>query len=160
MTDRTNAPGTAPTEAGPGPDMGLHVDRRWSGSALVLHPVGSVDALSAPVLLDAILAGAGCAPLVVVDLADVDFLDCAGLGALVAGHGRARTGGCRVRVAAPRAPVRLLLTVFGLDATLGGGSSVDAECDHPTGDLTPAVPTTPPGPAGPPPRAASGCGPG
>jgi anti-sigma B factor antagonist len=51
---------------------------------------------------------------VVVDLADLSFIDSTGLGALVAGFQRARDAGIAFRLARPSRGVRQILVLSGL----------------------------------------------
>lgn len=57
---------------------------------------------------------------VVVDLARVTFLDCAGIGALVAGRNTAVSRGCDYTVVNPQRQVRLVLELTGVFTALTG----------------------------------------
>jgi anti-anti-sigma factor len=50
---------------------------------------------------------------VVVDLAGVEFVDSAGLGALLASHERAKDAGIEMKLANPSDPVRRILDITG-----------------------------------------------
>ena len=93
-------------------DGRLHV----SSQGTVLYVRGEVDPATAPVLVDALLDaeqldGAG----IVVDLADVTFMDASGLSALVAVRERLRRDGRGpMTVQAASAPVHRLFELTGL----------------------------------------------
>jgi anti-anti-sigma factor len=53
-----------------------------------------------------------------VDLGGVTFLDCSGIGALIAGYNAALAAGCRYEVRSPRATVSTILRVCGVDVLL------------------------------------------
>lgn len=80
----------------------------------VVRPDGALDASTvAPfrqVVADLTDAGA-----LVIDLADVDFIDAAGLGAIVGGVRRAREHGTRVAVARARPAVKEILHSAGVE---------------------------------------------
>jgi anti-anti-sigma factor len=65
--------------------------------------VGEVDLATAQILRDGLLDIIRDRPSAVltVDLSGVIFLDCAGIGALVAAHNAAAQGGCRMLVTGP-----------------------------------------------------------
>jgi anti-sigma B factor antagonist len=83
----------------------------------VVAPTGRVDAVTAPLLrarCDALLAD-GTTRLV-IDLSDVEFLDSAGLAAMVGALKRARAAGGDVRLVAPETPaVRRILELTRFD---------------------------------------------
>jgi len=54
-----------------------------------------------------------------VDLDGVTFLDCSGIGALIAGRNAAVSGGCRYEVRNPRGMVSTILWACGVDVALG-----------------------------------------
>lgn len=54
-----------------------------------------------------------------VDLGGVTFLDCSGIGALIAGRNAALAAGCRYEVRSPRGIVSTILRVCGVDVVLG-----------------------------------------
>lgn len=85
-----------------------------SGAA-VIHPTGRITMRNAPKLrddLDALVADG--INLVVVDLSEVDSVDSAGLGALIAGLKAARKSGGELRIAAPNAKVLMVLDMVKL----------------------------------------------
>jgi anti-anti-sigma factor len=87
-----------------------------------LRVAGELDIATAPQLLDAVAATAGRSPVagdvVHLDLADVSFLDAAGLDALVAAQDLVRAGGRRLRVTGVRPLALVLLEVTGLVSVL------------------------------------------
>jgi anti-anti-sigma factor len=54
-----------------------------------------------------------------VDLDEVTFLDCSGIGALIAGRNAALVAGCRYELRNPHGIVSTILRVCGLDVMLG-----------------------------------------
>jgi anti-sigma B factor antagonist len=96
----------------------VEVDRPEPGVVL-LRAKGDLDAYTAPGLRTQLHdATAGDADLVVVDLADITFIDSAGLGALVGAHRRMREGGGRLRIVRPPALVARAFELTGLDEVL------------------------------------------
>jgi anti-sigma B factor antagonist len=84
--------------------------------ATTLVVTGEVDLSTAGELAEAGLAAlAADATVVIVDLSGVTFLDSTGLAALVTINNRARNEGAVLIVARPRARVRHLFRVTGLD---------------------------------------------
>lgn len=95
----------------------LHLDITCPSPATVRVAVtGEVDLATATVLHDRLLHVLdGQSPSVLeVDLAGVTFLDCAGLGALVAARNAAVKTGRQMRVTHPQPIVRRVLAVTGL----------------------------------------------
>ena len=83
--------------------------------AVVMQPTGRINAVNAPKLREDLLAlVAGANTLVVVDLSDVESLDSAGLGALIAGLKATRRAGGALRIAAPTAKVLMVLAAANL----------------------------------------------
>jgi anti-anti-sigma factor len=71
---------------------------------------GELDILGAALVTAALAAVAACGRQVVVDLADLDFIDCSGITALVRGRKLVRDAGGELRLAAPQPQVRRILT--------------------------------------------------
>ena len=70
----------------------------------VVHADGEVDIATAPLLGRALEAGlTGGRPTVVVDMRQISFVDCTGIGLLTAARCRARAQGTRLRILAGRA---------------------------------------------------------
>jgi anti-sigma B factor antagonist len=89
---------------------------RPPGDAVVLHQTGDLDAYTAPELRARLHeATDGRARHVVVDLADVTFIDSAGLGALVGAHRRMQEGGGRLSIVRPPPLVARAFELTGLD---------------------------------------------
>ena len=84
------------------------------GDVLVLSLAGELDLADAPALREALRGAVERSPRrLVVDLAEVTFVDSTVLGALV--EARARIGGEAFALAAPGLEVRRALEVSGLD---------------------------------------------
>ena len=98
--------------------MNHSIDRLHDGVA-VLRLTGKLNMVSAPSVREAVtsLVAAG-STRVVVDLADVDFLDSSGLGALVSGLKSTRQAGGDLRIAAPGEQVRLVLRLTNMERVL------------------------------------------
>ncbi|WP_412102901.1 STAS domain-containing protein [Plantactinospora sp. KLBMP9567] len=81
-----------------------------------LGVAGEIDLATAPVLRDKLLTllRDQTPAVLVVDLAGVAFLDCAGIGALVGVRNAAGEAGCELRVTDPQPFVRRVLEVTGL----------------------------------------------
>jgi anti-anti-sigma factor len=101
-------------------DTPLSVTVEDRGEVCVVHADGEVDIATAPLLGRALEAGlAGGRPTVVVDLRQISFVDCTGIGLLTAARCRARDQGTRLRILAGRAVARTaalleLTTALGL----------------------------------------------
>lgn len=95
----------------------LHLDMSVpSPAAARVAVTGEVDLATADALRDrllAVLQEHGPA-LLGVDLAGVTFMDCTGIGALVAVRNIAFRTGCQVRITRPQPMVRRILEVTGL----------------------------------------------
>lgn len=105
----TFSPGTALTQ--------LHLDSRWPSPSMAVVAVdGEVDLATADLLRDRLLGLLHeHGPTVLdVDLARVSFLDCTGIGALVAVRNAAIRAGRRVWITHPQPIVRRVLEVTGL----------------------------------------------
>lgn len=85
----------------------------------VLRLTGKLNMVSAPAVRERIAALVDVGPpRVVVDLAEVEFLDSSGLGALISGLKSARQAGGDLRIAAPGEQVRLVLRLTNMDRVL------------------------------------------
>jgi anti-anti-sigma factor len=83
--------------------------------SVTLAPDGEVDLCVVDALGSAIRDTTGAGRVdVVVDLARVTFLDCAGVGALVVGRNTARRRGCGYTVVNPQGQVRRVLELTGV----------------------------------------------
>ena len=102
--------------------MALTIDttERFEGELLVTA-VGEVDVSCAAELRDAIEAALAAEDVqaVVVDLAQVPYIDSTGIGVLVGAAHRGTDEGKTVRVANPQRNVRRVLDMLGISAELG-----------------------------------------
>jgi len=97
-----------------GSSLGPIVGLAERGDVLVLSLAGELDLADAPALRDALRGAVERSPRrLVVDLAEVTFVDSTVLGALV--EARSRIGGEAFALAAPGLEVRRALEVSGLD---------------------------------------------
>jgi anti-sigma B factor antagonist len=87
------------------------------GEAIVIAVSGRVDAATAPQfeaqLLELIAEGR---LRIVIDLADLDYINSAGLRALLVAGKRLKPQGGRLLLAAPREPVRQVLQISGFSS--------------------------------------------
>jgi len=93
------------------------------GSRLRVSLAGDCDLAVCDELVTTLLAAVDRSPTVVVDLADVDFLDSSGIHGLVAAHRAAVERGGRVVVENPSGSVAAVLDVTGVRDLLGRGES-------------------------------------
>jgi anti-sigma B factor antagonist len=86
----------------------------FGGHAVVaLH--GELDLAGVPTVTSHMIAAvAACGPSIIVDLADLEFIDCCGLGALLRMMKWTRESGGDLLLAAPQRHVRQLLRLTGL----------------------------------------------
>jgi anti-sigma B factor antagonist len=92
----------------------------------VVTPSGRLDNANAAGLraqLQALVDGGTVR--IVVDLADVPFIDSTGLGTLIAGLKQARAGGGDLRIARPQAATMLALDLSGLNRILHPHATVE-----------------------------------
>jgi anti-anti-sigma factor len=95
----------------------LHIDiTRPSPATIRIALAGEVDLVTAPDLLDTLLSALHTEhPAVLdVDLTDVSFLACAGVGALACVRGAAVRAGCQLRLIRPQPIVRMVLELTGM----------------------------------------------
>ncbi|MEN3608808.1 STAS domain-containing protein [Plantactinospora sp. ZYX-F-223] len=95
----------------------LPIDTRYPQPATArLGVAGEIDLATAPVLRDKLLTllRDQTPAVLIVDLAGVTFLDCAGIGALVGVRNAAGEAGCELRVTDPQPFVRRVLAASGL----------------------------------------------
>jgi anti-anti-sigma factor len=105
------------------------LDTTWPSPFTVQVSVtGEVDLATAHLLYGGLLSVLReYAPAVlVIDLAGVTFLDCAGLGALVGARNVAMKSGCQVRISHVRPIVRRMLEASGLLGVFALHDSIDA----------------------------------
>jgi anti-sigma B factor antagonist len=104
----------------------LLVEESERGSWTILAVKGEVDLDTAPRLKsrlkEAVDKGAAN---VVVNLAEVEFLDSSGLGVLIGGLKRCKEAGGILALVSPRRPVRKVLSITGLDRVFPIHDTVD-----------------------------------
>jgi anti-sigma B factor antagonist len=97
---------------------------RVRGGQAVVELHGELDTAGAAAAEAVVVAGAAGGRCVIVDLAALEFIDSAALGALVHARKLARQAGGDVQLAAPQGPVRQVLALTGLDEAFGVHASV------------------------------------
>ncbi len=105
-------------------------DTREAGPSVVVQPTGRLNMVAAPRLREQLrdLVDSGSRRLV-VDLSTTDFVDSSGLGALISGLKSARQAGGDLRIAAPNAQVRSVLSLTRLDRVLTAYESAESAFD-------------------------------
>jgi anti-sigma B factor antagonist len=99
-------------------DFGVEIFARDGGTALV-QVKGEVDSYTAPMLeqrLTELVDGGVCE--IVLDVADLTFMDTTGLAALARTFKRLRSGQGRLSLRSPRPNVQKTLEITGLDKVL------------------------------------------
>jgi len=87
--------------------------------SLLLQPTGSLDLHAGNDLQQQIVKGVSeCKTLLALDLSQIDFIDAAGLSALVKGLSFAKENCCRLAVCNPSPTVRLVFEITQLDRVL------------------------------------------
>lgn len=102
----------------------LDMQTEQVGACTICRPVGDLDAFSVTQFRQALVALAS-APQLIIDLADVPFIDSAVLGALIGGARGVRELGGEVAVACPRPTLNRLLHTSGLDRIVVIAASVE-----------------------------------
>jgi anti-sigma B factor antagonist len=93
----------------------FRVDVRGTGAATVIAVSGELDLASSPTLEEELERVAGSdAPLMIVDLRDLEFMDSTGLSVLVRAHQRASELGKRFGLVNGSPQVQRLLSLTGL----------------------------------------------
>jgi anti-sigma B factor antagonist len=111
-----------------GTPLAVAVDDR--GGVFVVHADGEVDLSTAPLLDGALDAGlASGRRTVVVDLRQVSFIDCTGIGLLTRARCRARRQGTRLHIHAGRAVARTA-ALLDLTVTLGLHETLAVETER------------------------------
>lgn len=106
--------------------MELTITVRTVGDRSVLDVAGEVDVYSAPELRDRLSEQLSAAsPSLIVNLADVTFLDSTGIGTLVAGLNRAVQFGGTLTLVSDHDRILKLFRITGLDSVFTICSSVD-----------------------------------
>jgi anti-sigma B factor antagonist len=99
------------------------------GGHVVVALRGELDLLYAAPVATALEAIAARQPRIIVDLAGLEFIDVSGIAALARGRGHARNAGGDLLLAAPRRPVRRVLTIiweadgFAIHASVAGAAA-------------------------------------
>jgi anti-sigma B factor antagonist len=109
----------------------LHVDRSGHAGFDLVAARGDLDVFSAQRFRDAAFHADHTAALLVLDLAEVTFLDSSGVGALVTIHREARARGAEVSLVCVPGPVLRVLTIMRLDDVLEVHASLDAAVARP-----------------------------
>jgi anti-sigma B factor antagonist len=105
--------------------MQFTIDPSGNGATIV-RPHGRLNMVTAASLKEVVVSQiAAGATQFVVDLADVEFMDSSGLGALVSGLKSARQAGGDLRIASATAQVHMVLKLTNLDRVLTLHDSVD-----------------------------------
>ena len=92
----------------------MEVDIERTEDHTICRPNGELDAYTVTTFREALLEVAD-EPRLVVDLAEVPFMDSAGLGALIGGIRRARESESKITVACSRVALLRLLHTTGFD---------------------------------------------
>lgn len=104
----------------------VDIEPRSSDSA-VLRPVGRLNLVTAPALRQSVSEQIGLGRVrLIVDLAEVAFMDSSGLGALIGALKSTRDAGGDLRIAAPGEQVAMVLALSNVDRILKPYPSVDA----------------------------------
>jgi anti-sigma B factor antagonist len=82
------------------------------GGYVVVSLRGELDLLYAPAVATALADLAVRQPRIIVNLAGLEFIDASGTAALASGRRQARNAGGDLLLAAPRRPVRRVLTIL------------------------------------------------
>ncbi len=85
---------------------------REDGGHLIVTLRGELDVVDAASLAAALAAARG--PRIIIDLAELEFIDCSGLRMLARAREQARQSGGDLLLAAPRRQVRRILALTGL----------------------------------------------
>jgi anti-sigma B factor antagonist len=104
----------------------IEIEHRTEGAWEVLNVGGEVDLSTAPALRSAVddVLVSGRRRLV-VDLADVTFMDSSGLSVLVAGFKAMREAGGEMTVVCPNASISKIFAITGLDRVFSIHPSLD-----------------------------------
>jgi anti-sigma B factor antagonist len=103
----------------------VSVSTREYGGHTVVALCGELDAVDAASVMTVLVSAVVRGPLIIVDLAALEFIDCCALGVLARVRAQARQAGGDVLLAAPRRYVRRILTLTGLTGLFSVHASVD-----------------------------------
>ena len=98
---------------------------REYGGYVVAALHGELDVVDAASVMAALTAAAAGNPRIIIDLAALEYIDCCALAALGRVRAQARQAGGDLLLAAPRGPVRRLLTLTGLIGVFSVHASVE-----------------------------------
>jgi anti-anti-sigma factor len=101
------------------PEAPVEITVAPADHAVLVTVVGEVDIATSAQLQEACLEALDAGVDVELDLAEVQFLDSSGISVLVRAHQRLDGLGRRFVIRAASRPVRRVLEISGLDATLG-----------------------------------------
>jgi anti-sigma B factor antagonist len=99
-------------------DAGLHIDTQSEAGELVIRLVGELDLAASAAFGDAVERAMTSSSRVIVDAADLTFIDSSGVNALVRAQRRASEAAVELVVRAPDRRVRTVLEITGVDALL------------------------------------------
>lgn len=109
--------------------MGIDFDigeRRVGSDTHIVSVSGEIDLFTAPEFKQAVIAAIdGGADRVIVDLAEVSFIDSSSLGVLIGAHRRLKGRGGELIVACDREPILKTFKITGLDGVFRLVASVD-----------------------------------
>ncbi|MCB9844518.1 MAG: STAS domain-containing protein [Phycisphaeraceae bacterium] len=107
-------------------ESGVRVSTERRGNATVVKPSGEIDISGSPVLREALRgAAAGGAPVVVVDLAGVSYMDSSGLATLVEAMKNANSRKARLVLCNMAERVRAVFEIAHLDRYFRIASSLE-----------------------------------
>lgn len=108
----------------------VDIKSEHDGDAIVYRLRGSLDLATAPSLRAALVEAANEGKHeIIVDLAQLEFLDSTGLGALIGAHRRALENGGRVRLIVNDGPIQRLLMITGLMRIFAVYGTLEAALD-------------------------------
>lgn len=105
--------------------MAFAIEASPAGRTVVLAVRGDVDIATSPVLRERLADAVTSYDAVVVDLAQVPFLDSTGLGVLVAAYNRAKAAGSVLVLARPQRIVKNALRLVQVDHVIDVYDSLD-----------------------------------
>jgi anti-sigma B factor antagonist len=102
----------------------LDIQSQQGGDYTICHPVGDLDAFSVNQFRRS-LAAMASVPHLIIDLADVPFVDSSGLGAIIGGIRRVRELGGEAALVCSRPSLNRVLHTSGLDRIVIIAASVE-----------------------------------
>jgi anti-sigma B factor antagonist len=94
--------------------ISAELSTREDGGHLIVTLCGELDVVDAASIAAALTAAAARNPRIIIDLAELEFIDCSGLRVLARAREQARRAGGDLLLAAPRRQVRRVLALTGL----------------------------------------------